>query len=196
MVTPCYWGSHWPLARGNATGKTIDDRIHQSPCHNSVMSWASQKPAPLSAETVETVDTLGRKRPMLVRRWAWLIGMTDAADDALRDRARSFAKPPGLTLRGARRGAVPYAPERRAIPLVVEGREVSIAIRPATPCVNPVFELANAPKGGIAVSLGGEPLDATRYAWDGNTLWLDLTLTAPADLQVSFESDPSGKSQK
>ena len=24
MVTPCYWGSHWPLARGNATGN--DDR--------------------------------------------------------------------------------------------------------------------------------------------------------------------------
>ena len=20
MVTPCYWGSHWPLARGNSTG--------------------------------------------------------------------------------------------------------------------------------------------------------------------------------
>ncbi len=27
MVTPCYWGSHWPLARGNSTGSKIDDRI-------------------------------------------------------------------------------------------------------------------------------------------------------------------------
>ncbi len=31
MVTPCYWGSHWPLARGNSTGRTIDDRIALTP---------------------------------------------------------------------------------------------------------------------------------------------------------------------
>ena len=31
MVTPCYWGSHWPLARGNSTGRTIDDRIQFTP---------------------------------------------------------------------------------------------------------------------------------------------------------------------
>ena len=39
-MTPCYWGSHWPLARGNSTGNKIDDRIAFTPCHNSVMSWA------------------------------------------------------------------------------------------------------------------------------------------------------------
>ena len=43
IVTPCYWGSHWPLARGNATGSTIDDRISLTPCHNSVMSWAQDQ---------------------------------------------------------------------------------------------------------------------------------------------------------
>ena len=47
MVTPCYWGSHWPLARGNATGNAIDDRIGLTPCHNSVMSWAGTRPRPL-----------------------------------------------------------------------------------------------------------------------------------------------------
>ena len=31
MVTPCYWGSHWPLARGNSTGSKIDDRIAVHP---------------------------------------------------------------------------------------------------------------------------------------------------------------------
>ena len=31
IVTPCYWGSHWPLARGNATGSTIDDRDRTDP---------------------------------------------------------------------------------------------------------------------------------------------------------------------
>ena len=44
MVTPCYWGSHWPLARGNSTGSKIDDRIQFTPCHNSVMSWAGCRP--------------------------------------------------------------------------------------------------------------------------------------------------------
>ena len=24
LVTPCYWGSHWPLARGNSTGNKIE----------------------------------------------------------------------------------------------------------------------------------------------------------------------------
>ena len=47
MVTPCYWGSHWPLARGNSTGRSIDDRIEFTPTHNSVMSWADTgRPAP------------------------------------------------------------------------------------------------------------------------------------------------------
>ena len=31
MVTPCYWGSHWPLARGNSTGQ--DDR-RPDPVHS------------------------------------------------------------------------------------------------------------------------------------------------------------------
>ncbi len=94
IVTPCYWGSHWPLARGNSTGNKIDDRIEFTPCHNSVMSWAGTRPEPLESATVETLDSLGRSRRMSVRRWAWLIGMTDENDAQLRDRARSFAYPP------------------------------------------------------------------------------------------------------
>ncbi len=80
MVTPCYWGSHWPLARGNSTGRTIDDRIALTPTHNSVMSWAGSRPVPLWTENLNTLDTLGRSRSMVVRRWAWLIGMSDESD--------------------------------------------------------------------------------------------------------------------
>ena len=104
MVTPCYWGSHWPLARGNATGNAIDDRIGLTPCHNSVMSWAGTRPRPLRTGEVVTLDTLGRSRPMTVRTWAWLIGMSDESDARLVERAKSFATPPALELRGARRG--------------------------------------------------------------------------------------------
>ena len=122
MVTPCYWGSHWPLARGNSTGNAIDDRIHFTPCHNSVMSWAGRRPAPLATTELITLDTLGRSRPMTVRRWAWLIGMSDEADARLVDWAKSFATPPSLDVRGARVDAPGYVPERRAIRLNVLAR--------------------------------------------------------------------------
>jgi hypothetical protein len=190
MVTPCYWGSHWPLARGNATGNAIDDRIGLTPCHNSVMSWAGTRPRPLRTGELVTLDTLGRSRPMTVRTWAWLIGMSGESDARLVDRAKSFANPPALELRGARVGFDGYAPERRAIRLVAEGPEVTITIKPSSPCVNPVFEFEGAPAGGARVILAGRPRDSSRYAWDGHTLWLDATIAAPTELGVTFGTSP------
>jgi hypothetical protein len=114
MVTPCYWGSHWPLARGNSTGRTIDDRIALTPTHNSVMSWAGTRPIPLRTENLNALDALGRSRPMVSRRWVLLIGMSAEPDQRLRDRARSFATPPSIDVRGARLDAEGYRPERRA----------------------------------------------------------------------------------
>ncbi|MDR3633185.1 MAG: hypothetical protein P4L84_05060 [Isosphaeraceae bacterium] len=189
VVTPCYWGSHWPLARGNATGSTIDDRVHVTPCHNSVMSWAAEKPAPLRSGELITVDALGRARPMSVRQWAWLIGMSDASDERLVAWAKSYAAPPSLDVRGARLDFDAYAPERRALRLVVESRDVVITFKPGPPCVNPVFELAGAPKASIRVALAGRPLENDRYAWDGQTLWLDATIELPTELSVTFSKE-------
>jgi hypothetical protein len=186
MVTPCYWGSHWPLARGNATGNAIDDRIGLTPCHNSVMSWAGTRPRPLRTAELTTLDTLGRSRPMTVRTWAWLIGMSGESDARLVERAWSFAVPPTLELQGARVGFEGYVPERRAIRLVVEAPEVAITIKPGPPCVNPVFELDGAPKGPVRIALAGQSLDPARYAWDGHALWLDATIGSPTELRVAF----------
>ncbi len=188
MVTPCYWGSHWPLARGNATGNAIDDRVGLTPCHNSVMSWAGTRPRPLQTAERTTLDTLGRSRLMVERTWAWLIGMTAEPDARLVERARSFAQPPALELKGARIGFDSYIPERRAIRLVAESPEIALTIRPATPCVNPVFELEGTPPGRqLRVLLGGQPLDPSRLAWDGRTLWLDATISTPTELRLIFE---------
>ena len=189
MVTPCYWGSHWPLARGNSTGRTIDDRIALTPCHNSVMSWAGSRPVPLRTANLMALDTLGRSRPMTVRQWAWLIGMTDATDRRLLEWARSYATPPSLEVRGARLGFDGSVPERRAIRLTAESREVAITIKPGPPCVNPVFEFEGVPPGGLRIILGGRPLDAGRYAWDGRTLWLDTTIETPTTLRLAFASN-------
>ena len=112
--------------------------------------------------------------------------MSDEPDARLVDRAKSFANPPALELRGARLGFDGYVPERRAIRLVAEGPEVAITIKPASPCVNPVFEFDGVPEGEVRVVLAGRPLDSSRYAWDGRTLWLDATIAAPTELRVTF----------
>jgi hypothetical protein len=186
MVTPCYWGSHWPLARGNSTGRTIDDRVVLTPCHNSVMSWAGSRPAPIRTAELVTLDTLGQSRPMTERTWVWLIGMTDAANRRLVAWAKSFATPPSLDLEGARLDFEGYVLERRAIRLVVENREVVITVKPGSPCINPVFEFDGVPEGEVRVLLGGRPLDPQRFAWDGRTLWLDATIATPTALRVVF----------
>src|SRR5262249_62140620 len=108
----------------------------------------------------------GRWRPMTERAWAWLIGMTGESDARLVERAKSFATPPALELRGARLGFEGYAPERRAIRLVAEGRDIAITIKPRTPCVNPVFDCDGARKGEIWVDLPGRRLAPSQYACD------------------------------
>ena len=159
IVTPTYWGSHWPLARGKTTGWAIDDRVRFTPCHNSVMSWARCRPEPVRTARLETLDTLGRSKPMIVQTWAWLIGMSDADDARLLRWAASFAKPPALELDGARLEAGSYVPERRAIRLIVESDAVTIGIKPDVACVNPVFELS-----GAAAKARGHPIGRTA-AW-------------------------------
>ena len=191
MVTPCYWGSHWPLARGNSTGRTIDDRIQFTPTHNSVMSWAGTRPAPLSTSELVTLDTLGRSRLMTIRRWAWLIGMTGANDARLVDQARSFANPPSVDLRGARIDMTGYEPGRRAICLEITANDVRIDIKPGVRCVNPIFELKHAPGADLRVSLGGRPVEADRRAWDGRTLWLEAVIDTPIELHLEFGPPPA-----
>ena len=203
MVTPAYWGSHWPLARGKTTGYAIDDRIYHSPAHNSVLAFGignspiSQEPVivevtdnihprPISRATFATLDALGQSKTMDVQRWVWLIGMTDASDARLLDWARSFTQPPSLEIKGARFAFDSYLPERRAIRLIVEDQTVAITIKPATKCVNPVFELIGAPEELVSVTLAERPLKPMQYAWDGETLWLKADIDEPAQLQLKF----------
>lgn len=187
IVTPAYWGSHWPLARGKSTGATIDDRIGLSPAHNSLLTWAmGNRPPPLSRAEVRTLNTLGESKEMLVERWAWLIAMTDASEEALLDWARSFSAPPSISVEGAEIDFEAYAPERRAIRLKVSSKTVRVALRPNPTTVNPVFELIGAPKELSALELDGHLLPASRYAWDGTTLWVDSTIREPAVLRMQF----------
>ena len=190
MVTPSYWGSHWPLTRGCDTGWSIDDRLSLGPAANSLLSWGDNNPKPIRNTTVAAKDAAGRTRKMDVQTWVWMIGMSDANDERLVQWAKSFAQPPTLEVTGARADAGLYRPERRALRLVVEKPVVTIALKPAGCCVNPVFELNSEPKGLRSVHVDGKLLDPARYAWDGRTLWLDVTFQEPAELQLRF-ADPS-----
>jgi hypothetical protein len=187
IVTPCYWGSHWPLARGNATGYAIDDRIALTPCHNSVMSWAGSGPPPVRSSLVSTIDALGRSRTMQAREWVWLIGMSDAADEVLSHWASSFKEPPSIEIHGGKVDFDSFIQERRALRLRVQGRSVSIKLKPASAVMNPVFELLDAPAGPLTVSLDGSTVRPERYAWDGHTLWLEATIERLTDVVLGFD---------
>jgi hypothetical protein len=123
---------------------------------------------------------------MIEERWAWLIGMTDEADERLLEWARSFMRPPSLELRGARLEFDSYVPERRAVRLVVEGETVAITIKPTVRCVNPVFELTGAPGDLARLDLRDRALHPEDYAWDGKTLWLKANIDQPQVLRLVF----------
>jgi hypothetical protein len=192
IVTPVYWGSHWPLARGNVTGGSINDRFSLTPAHNSIMTWGyMRRPTPLRSATTESLDALGRLRPMREQSWAWLIAMTDAGDDQLLRWAKSYGHPPALTAQGAIVPAQSYAPDRRALCLKVKSREVAVTITPSGRCVNPVFELADAPRKLVAAKLDNQSLPAERFRWDGATLWLQAEIVRPAKLTLKFAGGES-----
>jgi hypothetical protein len=178
LVTPVYWGSHWPLGRGRWTGWTINDRIHSNPAHNSLLSFGFDFPKALFVSQFPMPDTLGRVRNRTLQRWAGLIAKTDAPDSALVEWAQSFSAPPSLDVTGARIGFPSYSPERRAIRLVVESPSIEIGLKPANHCMNPVFELVGAPKKLTSVSIDGKPLTNDAYAWDGVTLWVKASVGA------------------
>jgi hypothetical protein len=190
LVTSFYWGSHWPLARGKTTGYAIDSRVSLTPCHNSIMSWQKNRPAALRTAQFQTIDTLGRSKPMQVQTWAWLIGMSDAGDARLLQWADSYSTPPSVELQGARLAPDSYVPERRAIRMAVDHKTVTIRLKPAKVCVNPVFELSGAPKMLARVELDARLLGAKDYAWDGKTLWIRATMTHDAQLRLVFDDSP------
>ena len=123
---------------------------------------------------------------MIRQTWAWLIGMGNADDERLLEWAHSFAAPPSVELRDARLDAESYVPERRALRLIVEDTTVGVTLTPSEVCVNPVFELTDAPEELARVQLGDRTLAKEEYAWDGQTLWVDATMTETATLTLEF----------
>jgi hypothetical protein len=186
-VTPCYWGSHWPLARGQTTDRGISNRIHVTPGHNSVITWAQQRPPTLRESQLQTIDSLGRSKRMQIQTWVWLIGLTNAEDSRVLEWAKSFGAPPSIEdLAGARLEVESFAPERRAVRLIAEGSPIAFTLHPEAVCVNPVFEIRNAPGKMLRVLIDESPIAPDRFAWDGHTLWINMTKHGPTKIRLEF----------
>ena len=187
IVTPAYWGGHWPLSRGFNTMAKINESIWAGPSHNSLMSWVTNRPKPVRSIISETKDAFGTLKTMKEETWIWLIGMSNGNDEELRHIASGFATPPSLQLDGAILDPEPKVSDKRAMQLVVEKKRVLIKIKPASWCVNPVFELQNAPEKLKTVNLDGKILDPSRYAWDGHIFWLSATTDKTLTLELLFK---------
>jgi hypothetical protein len=197
-ITPAFWGSHGPLSREASFGREGRELITSSPAHTSLMTWGlsgegkyslGNNPEPLYTRTMQMLDTLGRSREMMIRRWAWLIAKSDAPDDVLVDWAQSFSSPPSLEVSGARVDFPSYSPERRAMRLMAESTSIEIRIRlkPTARTVNAVFEFDRAPKELAGVTIDGNRLSEGNYAWDGRTLWIKTNIGADgAKIGVRF----------
>jgi hypothetical protein len=186
VVTPAYWGGHWPLSQGFNTGRSINESIWSAPSHNSLITWGAKRPEPIRTKTFETFDALGVKKMMREETWVWLIGMTDENDQQLLEAARSFAAPAVLTVIGGRQEPDGYSSERRAFKLIAEKRNMQVTIQPKEWCINPVFEIKLAPDELQTVTLNGKQLQHGDYEWDGNTLWVKARLNARSVLQLQF----------
>jgi len=195
LVTPAYWGSHWPLARGNMTGGVIDDRIHLTPHHVSLLSWAGHRPPPVTQIQQDMKDTLGNVRPMMVRRWAWLIGTSTDTDASLLAWARSYAQPPAAVVRNRQDARIEWNSELRAFTVVLATNEntspteagiggsskqaIEIDFTPRPVLMNPVIAFEGDAMALSAVLVNGQPTPAADYRWDGHILWLRGQWDAP-----------------
>ncbi|HVZ64561.1 MAG TPA: hypothetical protein VG936_08315 [Lacunisphaera sp.] len=197
LVSPVYWGSHWPLARGKFTGYAIDDRIFKSPAHNSLGGWlpgsdghggwGNWEVKPFESSKLTLLNAKGEAVPMDFNRWSWLIAKTDASDQTLLDWARSYSAPPALEVSGAELALPSFSQERRAMRLVARSETIGIRVKPAACTVNPVFELQGTAGTLQKVTLDGRTLSADDYAWDGGTLWIHAFIDARgASLELRF----------
>lgn len=199
LVTPVYWGNHWPLSRGKWTGWAINDQITMGPTHSSVAGWfATNRSAgerdwevkPLTAGEWTVPDGHGPTRAMNMSRFAWMIAYTDLPDESLRDWGRSFSTPPAIEVAGARLDVTSYSVERRALRLVAEQSTLRIVLKPLERTVNPVFEIETAPKHLVGITLDGKALQPESYAWDGAVLWIKASIgPAGTTIDVQFRTE-------
>lgn len=188
VVTPCYWGSHWPLSRGQTTCWSISDLVNQTPAANSILTWDIQQSAPLRDASYPTINAKGQSAFMRFRTYAWLIGFNSSPDSDVIRKAMSFACAPSVSvIQGGQPAPEPYSPERASIAIEAEAPEMEIALLPVNVCINPVVEISGWEGKSIKLWVDGSLRNANSYAWDGKVLWIQGTFSGKTLIRVSAE---------
>jgi hypothetical protein len=121
---------------------------------------------------------------MQLQVFAWLIGMTDASDDELLERAKNYGTDPPLDIHGAK--SVVWNPSNRSF--AIDTNKVQLKLSPRGVCVNPAFDFGKRTGKLANVKLDGNPVAQNKYAWDGKLLWLNTRLTRPTMLELKFDT--------
>ena len=186
MVTPAYWGSHWPLARGNATGSKIDSRIDITPSHNSLLSWAKQQPTPTHARDQFMRDTLGVEKTMRIKRWAWLVGVTDQSDEQVIKSAKAYAFPPDAVVAGGRVSDPLSFIERRALAIEIHQPTVQITLTPKHPADSLALEINGTNQDPESITIDGQPLDPEHYDCHRHIIWIRHPFHKTTRIELQF----------
>lgn len=146
-ISPSYWGVHYPVTRGYPTTVTAPPGWDERPGHASLTAAETE---PLSRRMVN------QQHERL--EWAWLIGNTDMADDALRAAARSWTDPVPLEIYEGGRGG-DFDKRQRGYVVASDGaRTVKIKFKGAgnDTIFNPVLLIENYPFEKVEVLVDGE----------------------------------------
>lgn len=182
IVTPAYWGNHWPLTRGKWTGWTINDQVGAGPSHNSLAVWIPLDPdsgklrfemAPVQQSRWEMPGCAARKRLCTLNKFVWMIGNTELPDRDVIEIATSFLGVPDIqVVRGGHPAIPAYIPGRRALRVIAESPSLDLELNSEAAIVAPVIEIEGAPKELTSVALDGQVVSPKSYRWDGSTLWI------------------------
>ncbi|WP_129777440.1 hypothetical protein [Peristeroidobacter soli] len=199
IVSPAYWGNHWPVTRGKWTGWTINDQISAGPAHSSLAVWIPIDPdsnklrfemAPLQQSQWEMPDCAAPPRLCNLNRFVWMIGNTDLSDADVIEMAKSYLHPPSITVTGGRPAVPAYTPERRALRVVAESSSITLDLNSPRAIINPTFEIDDAPSKLALITLDGTPLPANAYQWDGSILWIRTRIqTGKGKFDIQFIGD-------
>ncbi|MFH1538287.1 MAG: hypothetical protein ABIH66_04960 [bacterium] len=182
-ISPSYWGVHYPVVRGYPTTVTAPQGWRERPGHASLMA----------IETVPLERKLVSKDRERVR-WAWLIGNTDAGDEALIAFARNWLEPAGLEVLGGA-GSAEYDVTQMAYSVETDGGSV-ISLKftggSGNFISNPAFVLNDTSFGKVTVAVDGVELKAEQYRYgveqtyetSTGVLWINMNVPDDAELRI------------
>lgn len=186
-VSPCYWGTHWPVTRNLQTVRHIPQGWEEGPAHASLISMIHQ---PLREEKVSS--------SINKTIWAHLVGAIkeDESDEKLLLIASSWLDPGEVKseTRGIEAKGFDLLQKAYILECSAPSDTIRLDLIPNDKLVNPAFLILNFAGEISAVSVGSETLDPQTYRWgieeEGNRknliLWLERVIEEPIEIKIEL----------